>query len=550
MNAGKQGDEPGPLTAQAIISILIVFFSVFLDFMGVSLVQPILPFYAEEFGATPTQLGALYSSYSGMSLLASLFMGKFSDRFGRKPMICFSLFGTCVGFLACGLAQNYGQLLAFRFLTGIFGSSISVALAVITDLVPAPSRPKYLATQGAVVSLAFIMGPGIGSGLAQFNIQVPFFASSGLGAFGFLVSIVALRESHPTVLKQRALKQQKQSDLNEHLKNTENAPITGDDRNAAEQDDKDLEDMDQIKVVRETDDADGENGDGDKIPVQVWILCAVNTLTSLGFTAYTSMLALYLIEVFALDSLSVGYVTLCWASMSVIGNVTFIVLSSRMSTYKFLLFGTLIECVASLVLPFLTNLWAALSVVVIVVGAAAGVITPASSALHASFTTPRNRGTILSLSSVAQNLAFIIGPLLHGTVYGIDTGLPFFVGGACLFLAFCLVVMMLCKWPTLRSVPHQTDSTQSLSVGMYVADTVKRRDYMKLGKALGVMLSERKYNWVTYMPRVIDYLNVVLPPLSDAPEVRTEEVKFLETQAYQGYEAFRHGFAASVAVQH
>mmetsp|Transcript_26888 Transcript_26888/g.44056 ORF Transcript_26888/g.44056 Transcript_26888/m.44056 type:complete len:518 (-) Transcript_26888:90-1643(-) len=517
MNAGKQGDEPGPLTAQAIISILIVFFSVFLDFMGVSLVQPILPFYAEEFGATPTQLGALYSSYSGMSLLASLFMGKFSDRFGRKPMICFSLFGTCVGFLACGLAQNYGQLLAFRFLTGIFGSSISVALAVITDLVPAPSRPKYLATQGAVVSLAFIMGPGIGSGLAQFNIQVPFFASSGLGAFGFLVSIVALRESHPTVLKQ---------------------------------DDKDLEDMDQIKVVRETDDADGENGDGDKIPVQVWILCAVNTLTSLGFTAYTSMLALYLIEVFALDSLSVGYVTLCWASMSVIGNVTFIVLSSRMSTYKFLLFGTLIECVASLVLPFLTNLWAALSVVVIVVGAAAGVITPASSALHASFTTPRNRGTILSLSSVAQNLAFIIGPLLHGTVYGIDTGLPFFVGGACLFLAFCLVVMMLCKWPTLRSVPHQTDSTQSLSVGMYVADTVKRRDYMKLGKALGVMLSERKYNWVTYMPRVIDYLNVVLPPLSDAPEVRTEEVKFLETQAYQGYEAFRHGFAASVAVQH
>ena len=84
-------------------------------FISVSIVQPILPFYAEMFSCIINRIGALYSSYSGMSLLSSLFMGKFSDKFGRKPMILFSLTGTCIGFLACGLAQNYIQLLVLDF---------------------------------------------------------------------------------------------------------------------------------------------------------------------------------------------------------------------------------------------------------------------------------------------------------------------------------------------------------------------------------------------------------------------------------------------------
>ena len=66
-------DEPGPLIKGKLISLLLVLFSVFLDYMGISICQPILPYYAELFSASSTQLGALYSSYSGMSLLASLF---------------------------------------------------------------------------------------------------------------------------------------------------------------------------------------------------------------------------------------------------------------------------------------------------------------------------------------------------------------------------------------------------------------------------------------------------------------------------------------------
>ena len=123
--------EPGPITKQTLISLLIILFSVFLDYTGMSILTPILPFYAEISHASSTELGALYSSYSAMLFLASLFMGKVSDIFGRKPMICFSLFGTASGFLVCGLAQNYGQLLAARFFTGIFGATVTIILISI-----------------------------------------------------------------------------------------------------------------------------------------------------------------------------------------------------------------------------------------------------------------------------------------------------------------------------------------------------------------------------------------------------------------------------------
>ena len=70
---------PATVSKKTLISLSIVYFSIFLDMMGVSIVQPILPFYAEKFGASSLELGALYSSYSGMATIATFVMGKVSD---------------------------------------------------------------------------------------------------------------------------------------------------------------------------------------------------------------------------------------------------------------------------------------------------------------------------------------------------------------------------------------------------------------------------------------------------------------------------------------
>ena len=177
-----------------------------------SILTPILPFYSETFHASSTELVALYSSYSAMLFLASLFRGKFSDIFGRKPMICFSLFGTASGFLVCGLAQNYGQLLAARFFTGIFGATVtiifistyidihSVYICIgtvqqwINDVVPSIKDP-IISWNRNDYHIIIHCWTRIGAGLAEFGIRVPFYVSSGLGTFDSFCNYIYQRNS-------------------------------------------------------------------------------------------------------------------------------------------------------------------------------------------------------------------------------------------------------------------------------------------------------------------------------------------------------------------
>eukprot|EP01084_Bolivina_argentea_P163352 284194_1 len=196
-NSMEETKESTPITRRTKITLAITFFSVFLDFMGVSIIQPILPFYAEMFNADAIKLGLLYSSYYIMSFIASLFMGKLSDIIGRKPMILFSLFGTCIGFLLCGLANNYYQLLAYRFILGFFGSSSVVAMAVITDSTSGTVRRNYLSLVSVIIMLSYIIGPIVGVSVAKFGIRIPFFVSSAAGALGFLFALLLMQETHP-----------------------------------------------------------------------------------------------------------------------------------------------------------------------------------------------------------------------------------------------------------------------------------------------------------------------------------------------------------------
>ena len=191
-----------------------------------------------------------------------------------------------------------------------------------------------------MISLAFIAGPGLGSGLAEFGIRVPFFVSSGLGAFGFAFAVIFLRETNPTVLKKRLLK--KQDEMIKDKKNnltsnsTEHEPDEMDEElqnlSSKEDDDNkekaDFDEMDNIKIVTESVKDRTDNAKDDeiksKIPTQIWILCTTNTLTAIGFTVYSSMFALYMIDLYNLTSLAIGYITLCLALTMVFGNGIFV----------------------------------------------------------------------------------------------------------------------------------------------------------------------------------------------------------------------------------
>ena len=79
--------------------LLPIFLIVVVDVLGLTIMFPLLPFYAEQFGASPTVVGLLVSSYAACQLVAGPVLGQISDRVGRKPVLLVSQLGTFIGFL-------------------------------------------------------------------------------------------------------------------------------------------------------------------------------------------------------------------------------------------------------------------------------------------------------------------------------------------------------------------------------------------------------------------------------------------------------------------
>ena len=111
-----------------------IFLIVFIDLLGFSLILPILPFYAIRFQATDFMIGLLTASYAVAQFIAAPFLGRLSDRFGRRPILLISITGNIVGFIILALAPNLLWLFIARILAGFTGGNISVAQAYIADV--------------------------------------------------------------------------------------------------------------------------------------------------------------------------------------------------------------------------------------------------------------------------------------------------------------------------------------------------------------------------------------------------------------------------------
>jgi len=160
-----------------LFSIILV---VFIDLLGFSLILPLLPYYAETFQASEFVTGLLVASYAAAQLIGAPVLGRLSDRFGRRPLLLASIFGTFVGFLLLGFANTLWMLFAARVIDGFTGGNLSIAQAYITDVTDAKNRSKGLGMIGAAFGLGFIIGPVTGGLLSQFGYAVPAFVAAAM----------------------------------------------------------------------------------------------------------------------------------------------------------------------------------------------------------------------------------------------------------------------------------------------------------------------------------------------------------------------------------
>src|SRR5437870_8689105 len=177
--------------------LLVIFITVFIDLIGFGIVIPVLPYYASAtgFGATPRQVGLLFASYSVMQLVFAPVLGRLSDRYGRRPVLLFSILGTCLGFLILGFATTLWMLFLGRIIDGISGGNISTAQAYIADVTTKEIRSKGMGLIGAAFGLGFVFGPAIGGILSRWGINIPFLFAGGLAFANAILLYFTLPET-------------------------------------------------------------------------------------------------------------------------------------------------------------------------------------------------------------------------------------------------------------------------------------------------------------------------------------------------------------------
>lgn len=175
-------------------SLLVIFLIVLIDLIGFGIVIPILPYYAQTFGANGFVIGLLMMSYSLMQFLVAPVWGRISDRIGRRPVLLISMLGTCGSFITLGSAQTLAWLFAGRIFAGICGANISTAYAYIADITTEKNRAKGMGLIGAAFGLGFIFGPAIGGILSRFGYGTPMYVAAGISLLNFVLASFVLGE--------------------------------------------------------------------------------------------------------------------------------------------------------------------------------------------------------------------------------------------------------------------------------------------------------------------------------------------------------------------
>lgn len=377
--------------------------TVLVDMIGFGIVLPLLPFYAEDLGATPFEVTLIIASFSAMQLVAAPLWGRFSDRSGRRPLIIAGLFASAVSYLIFALADSIAILLLSRVAAGAAGGTISVAQAYVADSTEGSERAHGLGLIGAASGLGIMIGPAIGGFFSQWGLGTPGYVAAGLCALNAVAAIVALPESR-------------------HFR----------DRAA-----RAARDGASASVAGETATLAGWARALVRFPLG--LLLAVYFLTISSFAAMTSVLALYTERVFAMTASQMGVVfTLAGAVTVVVRGVAVGKLVKRVGEASTVRAGSVILAVSVGAIALIPGKWW-LALLIPFWALATGILFPSLASLVSQATDADSQGSILGGSQLAGGMGRVLGPLWAGLLFQHHRIASPFVAGALLSVAAFLL---------------------------------------------------------------------------------------------------------------
>jgi DHA1 family tetracycline resistance protein-like MFS transporter len=372
--------------------LVIIFVTVFIDLLGFGIIIPLLPFYAEHFGASALAVGLLSTSYSVAQFLFAPLWGRLSDRIGRRPVILVGLLGSAASYVLFATAGSLAMLFIARTLGGIAGANIPTAQAFIADITPPDQRARGMGLVGAAFGLGFVFGPAAGGFLSQWGYSAPAWFAAALSAANFAAALMLLPESLAEGDRARERRPGRLATFRQALERPH-------------------------------------------LPV----VLAVYFLVVAAFSGFESMFALFGSHQFGLTAVSIGYVfALVGIVLAVVQGLVVAPLVKRTGERR-LVPAALFVLTIGLALVPLSGSVPMLTGASVVIALGMGLNSPAMMAVISQLADPRWQGGTLGVSQALGSLARIVGPASGGWIFDrFGREAPFFAAAGLMLVACVL----------------------------------------------------------------------------------------------------------------
>jgi MFS family permease len=172
--------------------LLPIFLIVLIDILGLTIILPLLPFYAEKYGASPFMVGMLVSAYALCQLISGPVLGQWSDHVGRKPLLILSQLGTFCGFILLAFSHSLILIFISRIIDGLTAGNLSLAQAYISDVTEPKDRTAAFGKIGVAFGVGFFLGPAMTAFLYRYGYHAPILAAAGLSALSIVATATLL----------------------------------------------------------------------------------------------------------------------------------------------------------------------------------------------------------------------------------------------------------------------------------------------------------------------------------------------------------------------
>ncbi len=362
--------------------------------LGEFLVIALLPFYAERYGATPFEIGALVSAFALAAMATAPLWGRLADRSGRRPALLLGLLVSAVGFALFGVAQSIELLLLSRLVQGVGGGTVPVVFAYIADSVSGERRAEGVGWVTAVTSSAAMIGPAVGSFAGQIHPAGPGAVAAALSLAAAVFARFWLPESRP-------------GRAGEHAEETRYSILGAVGRVA-------------VQPFR-------------PLNLLIWIYAA----GQIGMAGMTAIIGLYLGRRFGVDESNIGWFFFYLGGLSIAFRV--LVLGPAVRRYgevKVLRAGAVSFGAGLIAIPFATGLWT-LGAAIFLVPLGTSLLFPCTTS-QVSKRAPGSGvvGQVLGVQQAYGNASKIAAPLVAGYLFQeLSPGAPFVAIGAVLLVA-------------------------------------------------------------------------------------------------------------------